>query len=447
MALWKKAKQLRMTLVVPDTLRDKVEVSKAYQSCDRKGKVTGFGVDLTFPELRLSKSIRSGDFALLQGKIESTLRGWEKRYVRHLDKLTREQRSASVEDLTREAQEAITALEKLLVNSLSEDDAVDWEAIKRQDAFTLKPEQIKKDTPPAYIRFAENGKPALFTRLYEPKEPTLSAVKKQFSWWKRLFKGKVIQTEFERRHKEWEEQIELVRRDNREREEDYHDYLGAWETLRNEFEEEKAQSHAVLDDIRARYQQREPKAVEEYCDLVLNHSAYPDFFPHSWHLEYRPEESQMVVDYDLPVLDDLPSVAAYAYVKSEDQVIMRRHPTEVMRKLYDSVCYQVCLRTVHELFESDVIGAVEKVVFNGMVREFRLDKDVKEIKVVMSVAATKESFHQFDLAKVDPRATFRLLKGIATDHLYENIPVRPVVPLARGDRREISEEQREHDSL
>ncbi|MCA9393730.1 MAG: hypothetical protein H6756_00350 [Candidatus Omnitrophica bacterium] len=446
MVLGKKAKQLRMTLVVPDTLRDKVVVSKAYQSCDSEGKVTGFGVDLTFTELRLAKAIKSGDFALLQGKIENTLRAWEKRYVRHLDKVAREQRSASVEELTREAQQAAVDLEGLLINSLTEDDAVDWEAIKRQDSFTVDPQNITGQQPPAFIRFAENGKPALFTRLYEPKQPQLAKVKKEFSIFKRIFNGKLIRAEFERRHKDWEVKIEEARRDNREREEAYHIYLRAWEELKTQFEKEKADSNATLEDIRLRYQNKKPRAIEEYCDLVLNHSAYPDFFPHSWHLEYRSAEALLVVDYDLPVLDDLPSVAAYAYVKSEDQVIVRRHPAEYLRKLYDSVCYQVCLRTIHELFESDVIGAVDAVAFNGMVRVFKSDQNIKEIKVIMSVRAARDRFHDFDLTMVDPRATFKLLKGVSTDHLYENVPVRPVVTLARGDRREISENQLEQDS-
>ncbi len=439
MGFWKKSKKLSMTLVIPEPLRDKVEVSKTYHSCDSRGKVTGFGVDMTFPEMRLTKSIKTADFALLQGKIENTLRAWEKRYVRHLDRLTREQRSASVEELTKEAKDTITGLERLLVDSLTEDDAVDWEAIKRQDSFAIDPDRLCDESPPAYIRFAENGKPALFTRLYEPKQPALSKVKKEFSLFRRMFNGKVIRAEFERRHKEWEEKIEEARRDNREREDVYHNYLCAWEDKKAQFEKEKSESNAVLDDIRARYQQREATAVEEYCDLVLHHSVYPDFFPHSWHVEYRPENSQMVIDYDLPLLEQLPAVAAYAYVKSEDQVIMRRHPIDFMRKLYNSVCYQVCIRTIHEIFEADAIGAVDEVVINGMIREFKSKQDVREVKVILSVRARKEQFQEFDLARVDPQAAFKLLKGVAADNLYESIPVRPVADLARGDCREIKD--------
>ncbi|MBZ0167073.1 MAG: hypothetical protein K8I00_09725, partial [Candidatus Omnitrophica bacterium] len=434
------------TLAIPEALQDKVEVSRAYQSCDTEGNITGFGVDLTLAELRLSKSVKSADFALLQGKIENTLRGWEKRYIRHLDKFNREQRSASVEELTQEAQASMDDLERILQRSLTVHDAVDWEAIRRQDSFTIAPEHLLEHKPPAYIRFAENGKPALFTRLYEPKEPQLKLVKKEFSLMQRLFKAKVIRAEYERRRQDWEEKLEEARRDNREREAVYQTYLQAWDKKKAEFEKEKAESNRLLENIRLRYQEREPKAVEEYCDLVLNHSIYPDYFPHSWHLEYRPDESTLVVDYDVPVPDQLPSVAAYAYVKSEDQVIVRHHPKEYMQKLYDSVIFQLCLRTIHELFEADIINAFEKIVFNGMVREFRKDADVKEIKVILSVQTDRERFEEFDLSMIDPRATVKLLKGVVGDRVYDLVPVRPVAPLARSDRREIKEENIDQDS-
>src|SRR3546814_19611592 len=46
--------------------------------------------------------------------------------------------------------------------------------------------------------------------------------------------------------------------------------------------------------------------------------------------------------------------------------IRETHISERERKAnFDGTCYQICLRTIHEVLEADEFGNIQKVLFNG----------------------------------------------------------------------------------
>jgi restriction system protein len=136
---------LSFECTIPDLLDGKIEVSNPYQNYNSRGNPTSFGVDLCFHEIQLSKSLKSSEFYVLRGKIEDVLRAWESMYQRHLVKLHKEKQAKHVDELNQEAKEAIETLNNILIHTLSVDDTVDWNAIKRKDPFRAKPGQLFSD--------------------------------------------------------------------------------------------------------------------------------------------------------------------------------------------------------------------------------------------------------------------------------------------------------------
>ena len=123
------------------------------------------------------------------------------------------------------------------------------------------------------------------------------------------------------------------------------------------------------------------------------------------------------------------------YVKSKDDFTEMFLSETEQNRLYDDVLYQICLRTVHELFEADVINALDAVVFNGWVKS--IDKATgKEVNgCVVSVQVRKESFQELDLANIDAKACFKSLKGVGSSKLHSLTPVAPVLQISREDKR------------
>lgn len=84
-------------------------------------------------------------------------------------------------------------------------------------------------------------------------------------------------------------------------------------------------------------------------------------------MQYNPDNKILIVEYRLPSPRDLPRVKEIRYLPARDEMRMIELSESDINKLFDAVAYQVCLRTVHEIFEADVIEAVDAVVFNGWV--------------------------------------------------------------------------------
>ena len=424
---------------IPDLLAGKIDVSDPYQNYNSRGNPTSFGVDLDFHEIHLSKTFKSSEFYVLRGKIEDTLRTWETKYQRHIDKVHKENRAEHVDELNQEAKEAIESLNNILVHTLSVDDTVDWDSIKRKDAFRINPVGFFKDRKkPDFITFNSFGRPTEFEKISPPIEPTFEKIKNEYGIFSKLFRGKSIKEDFEVRVKKWQQEKEQTNKNNKSRELFFNKVVSSFENKKKEFEEEKQRDNEALENVKSRYKEKDPKAIEEYCDLVLTGSQYPDYFPQNWVFEYREDNRIAVVEYDLPAPDQLPTVESYKYIKSRDEVSEKVLTQAARKKLYDSAIYQICIRTLHELFEADVINALDAVAFNGLVTNTNPATGIEETKLIMSIVANKDQFIAFDLSQVDPKATFKHMKGVAAASLVDLTPIPPIIQLDKSDKRFIS---------
>jgi Restriction endonuclease len=134
-----------------------------------------------------------------------------------------------------------------------------------------------------------------------------------------------------------------------------------------------------------------PQTVVTYIDLVLNASPSPDGFPAHWRLAYVPESRQLVIEYDLPEVDVVPTVNAYRYVKASDTISETARPKTQVK---------ACLLTLR---------------------------------------TTRRTFGELDLRHVDPAACPRHLGAGVSRNPEELAPVRPVLEFDMVDPRFIEE--------
>ena len=388
---WRK-RVLNVNIAVPALLVGEVQISDLYPNYNTEGEPTGFSIDLDFPALRLSKTLESSElYSLDLGALESN-----ELYSLHF--LHRKLEDTASDLGVLESSEHYSLRRKV------EDILSNREKVENQP----------EDTPSAFGLF-ESGELSLLRR---EAEDTLSNWEKKY------------QHHLDTQHREHRSaSVADMNRDAKE----------AIEALRgilaHTFEKEKQRNNNALEEIKSRYKNAEPKAVEEYCDLVLTSSNYPDYFPQNWLLEYRADVRMVVVDYDLPSPDQLPTVESYRYIKAHDEIAEKPLTEAARKKLYDSVIYQVCIRTLYELFEADTVGTVETVAFNGLVTSTNPATGIRETKTIISVSAAKDEFMAFDLSQVEPKATFKHLKGVAAATLVNLTPIPPVIKLDKTDKR------------
>ncbi|MCA1812602.1 MAG: restriction endonuclease, partial [Halobacteriales archaeon] len=242
------------------------------------------------------------------------------------------------------------------------------------------------------------------------------------------------QAEYAALHQTWEAQCEKMRREHAQS-------MAAWKVRKETFEEKQRAQNQAIQEQRKRYLSHEPDAIRDYCDMVLANSEYPESFPQEWDLEFKADSGILVVEYTLPAPEDLPALKEVKYVRARDDFEEIELADAARSKLYESVIYQVTLRTIHELFEADVVEVLGAIVFNGFVDT--VDKGTgKSIRpCIVSLQASREPFLAINLGSIEPKACFRSLKGVAAAKLHAVAPVPPILTIDRTDRRFIEARQ------
>jgi restriction system protein len=212
----------------------------------------------------------------------------------------------------------------------------------------------------------------------------------------------------------------------------------AWEDRRQEFLDDQARGNAAIDHQRSRYESREPEAIEAYCDMVLAASDYPDCLPAEADLSFQPETGILVVAYTFPALAVLPKVREVTYVQARDEFVEKELSAPQLNALYDSLLYQITLRTIHELFEADQVQAIQAVVFNGYVTSIDPRSGLSATACVLSLQVNRNEFLGVNLAQVDPKLCFKALRGVGSSKLHSLTPVAPILELRREDGRFVS---------
>ena len=213
-----------------------------------------------------------------------------------------------------------------------------------------------------------------------------------------------------------------------------------WEVEVGRLQEQARQRNQLVDELQSGYLHGDSDAVEAFCELVLRSSRYPSRFPHEFRLAYNPRSRQVIVEYELPRLDQaVPQVKSHKYVKQNDTVTEIPRPEAQRRTLYQSTVAQIALRTLHELFAADTAERIDTIVFNGIVDT--IDKGTgRHIRpCVVSVRATRHTFSQIDLTQVDPQACLKHLSAAVSKSAAELLPVRPIVEFDMVDPRFVTE--------
>lgn len=414
-----------------------------------------FHLELWHDGLNKHRVIRGESEYLVQQKARLQIAEWTERWedvsakiaersMKAEGKRLQEERKLQAADLTTTAAAELDGLANLLKAALAVDDRIDWESLKDHAVFP-------EDRPHAD---AMPIAPTPSTRPREPQDsdskytPQLGFLDKVLSSRKqqRLAEAKAL---FISDHAAWSEEIrqqalalaasctkhELQIAAIKQR---HAATVKEWEQRRDEFLRQQAIGHTAIEAKKRAYLSRSPDAVLDYCELVLSASRYPDCFPQEFELDYEISAETLIVDYQLPAPEVLPTLKGVRYVASRD-AMEESHITESQKlKLYDDVLYQVALRTLHELFEADVAGALAAIVFNGIVTAIDRTTGKQVTSCVLSVRASKNEFTEINLANVDPKACFKALKGVGSAKLSGLSPVAPVMQMRREDGRFIS---------
>ncbi len=380
--------------------------------------------------LNKHRVIRGPDKAIVEAKAYALRRAWDELWAkksavrqretdRALKRRALEDNLRDADQRTREAQEELAALRGILRFTLRVDDRVDWEKLKNHSAFS-KPQPVQRP----YLTLAPEP------QRDDPRyAPCLSLLDKMFPPLRRR-KEVEADTRFRTDHETWQRKIAETKTINQRIYEQSLQEFAVWRNEASAYETARQSRNEAVERRKQSYLNLVPEAVAEHCDLVLSQSRYPDSLTPDFQVEYRPQTKTIFVEYNLPAPDDLPHLEEVRFVRTRDEFVEKALSDREQRQLYEDVLCQICLRTSHELFEADVVRALDHVVFNGVVTALDAGTGNIAAKCVMSVQVGREEFLQINLRNVDAPACFKTLGGVTGGKL---IDLKPVTPLASPD--------------
>lgn len=413
-------------------------------------------------ELGKHRTIKANDANLLSRMAETQLAQWQHYYLtqqqkaaarnaaeqtrlaREEKKLYQEEQKLSALQQTQDAAQALKEVENTLLHTLDHHDAIDWESIKDRSPFP-KPCPAKPSPPPRPTPIATPTEPKETDDAYQPQIGFMDKIVTS----RRALKTAEARSRFERDHAAWQENKRQTAEKNAALEGSYRQTLAAadaahaqqllaWEAERDAFLLEQQEQNRAIDQQQAAYLAGDAQVVLGYCDMVLSNSKYPNFMPQEWELDYNTENRVLVVDFSLPAPEDVPTLVEVKYVPTREEFTEKHLTENQAAKQYDELLYKIALRTIHELFEADVVNAIQMVGFNGYVRSIDRATGNEINNCVLSVQAKREEFMGINLANVDPKACFKQLKGVGSSKLHSITPVAPVLRIRRDDGRFVS---------
>ena len=402
-----------------------------------RGTISYF-IEICHPGLQKHRLVPGRDPEVVLAKVRVQAAEWDAKEVKrlHLDS-----QKEQVADRTTEAQLTLKSLREVLSSAVANTKVVDWKALKDKTPFPRPALKAPQPPPPP----EQSQIPDAPLRTSPRYQPTLGLFDKLFNS-RRKEKESTAEKLFESDTGQWTAVRDRISAEHAQQVEAYlkqladldsaHTFaVGSWEAERATFLAKRKEQHEAIDGFCARYLAKDSAAITEYCDLVLANSEYPDCLPKEFDLDFNPETGMLVVNYKLPAPSDIPTLTEVKYIQSTGS-FSEKHLSELnSAKLYDDLVYQITLRTLNELLEADQIGALTGVVFNGFVTA--IDKGTgKEVTAcIISVQSSNDMLKAINLAKVDPKACFRQLKGVGSSKLHSITPVAPIIGGRRDDDR------------
>lgn len=389
-----------------------------------------YSIDVRHDGLNKYRQITGRDPRVVENKAQALLDQWNSQWATVKARADKKQyiegQKRAAQRQTDEARSALEDLEATLRSGLSAA-PLDWEHQKNRAPFAESKPQVPSEPsrPPEPSPDSTEFQPQV--SLLDRLVPSRAAMKRDEA-----------SLSFKSAHDAWLRQLSRNEDRHRVALEQHDRELDAWRARRDEFLRAQHDENAAVDEFRRRYNEKDPPAVEDYCERVLAASAYPAWMPRAFELAYAPDSRTLVVSFTLPSPDDLPRLREVSYIQSRDEFREKVLTDAQARRLYDSLLYQIALRTTYEIFQSDEAETCAAVAFNGYVNSIDRTTGQPATACVLSLHAGRHEFQDINLSNVEPKACFKALKGVGSSKLHSLTPVAAIMELRRDDGRFVS---------
>ena len=408
----------------------------------QRGNVSGYVVEVRHSGLNEIRTLGDRDHDTALRKAQALCAKWDEKWARIEQQssvqLRKQTDKEQAESRTAIAEQELTAARTLLLSAIGHSGPLNWASLEDK-------RQFKFDATFSYplVDFGKQGAPLGVKRIDIPPAPGPKDAQfdPAFTWIDRLWgasrrrKEEAAIERFDNAHRKWRGERDAAADLHAQGERQLLEAATLFNEQEAQFVSAQLASNLKVANAQSSYEAKNPEAIVRYCELILSRSKYPTFVEPQFDVSYNSATQIAVIECELPDKESIPTLMKVTYVVASRE-FREKHISENDRdKLFDLVLYQIALRTIYEIFESDAATAIAAVVFNGWVDALSPATGKRVHGCLLSIQAGKGEIDAIDLSKVDPKACFRQLKGVAAARLSGMTPVRPILQMQTKDPR------------
>lgn len=382
------------------------ELQHQVKIAERKRAVSGRAAAF---EKRRAETIRKRERAARRREQAATSGANETERRRAERAAAEEYKAARVEEvecLNEGLEEHYRELDSLLSATLDVDDFVNLEVLKKN-----------LEHPPFERTDLETPIPVPPT-LHQPEPPVMRQPEPPKGIFGRKKKATqallAAQEEYQRARYEWEQYVrqlpELNRRARQQGEEAEQLRESRLRTARELYqaecrarEKEVERHNAEVDEFITNLSYGVENAVNDYVDIVLANSVYPDGFDVTRAAQFDAPSAELSLTVGMPAPDRIPSVKAFR-VQANNEIVDAALSQKAQKDRYASIVDQVALRTLHEIFEADRREIVKSISLQVCTSTINPATGHLEDYVLAAVSVGRGDFEAINLKMVEPRA-------------------------------------------
>jgi len=205
--------------------------------------------------------------------------------------------------------------------------------------------------------------------------------------------------------------------------------------LRDEFDKKESDLKKQANNLLCGYEERDKEMIESYFKFILDHSFYPFEFGGNTKIEYLPEPKVLLVEYDLPNLNEIPNIKDFKYLKTQNIYKKIELSARELQNLYDDIIYKITIRSIGEIFQFDEKEFVDVINFNGRVSAINRATGLNENNCILSVQIKRDDFGEINIKDIDAKSCFKYFNGIGSARLSDITAIVPIMEINKNDKR------------
>lgn len=391
-------------------------------------------VEVRHQGLNRYRMIRGRDKWVVDQKAEALRLQWADQWARQQARDHRHHLIASGKDTaaeqTQEASDAVEALKVLLQDIIARPHLVNWDTLKRTAMFDEpKPQPPGKAPAPLEPKPAEKAlaKIGLFEHLIPALKRRAVAAAAAADAQNALSHTEAMAA--------WENACADVAERNAKDQAVFDEARNAWQARWDANEEAKRAHNAMIDGFAQKASEGEPASIATQVSVALTSAAFPEPFGDDFEVEFDGAGRSCLIDFILPSPEQMPTLREVRYVQSRHEFTEKHASDAEQARLYDETLYKAALAILHIAFACDSGRFIARVTLNGWVDYVDKATGMDERSCILSLATNRDDLERVDLGRVDPKACFKAMKGVAASRLIGLAPVAPLQLAMAPDNR------------